>query len=95
MSQTDYYSLYLFLKDVPYLPYIIVGGPGVINVKPILHFIDSAWFGRCDNEINNILNHTLHKSLWIKENDKLSRSLTEYFRYGLPVHRGSSRAQID
>jgi len=49
---------------------IHIGGPACNNIRPIIPYIYSANFGRCDEgKINKILNHEPLKSVWYKDED--------------------------
>jgi hypothetical protein len=40
---------------------VIIGGPGVINVRPVVHLADYAVFGRADGQISSIVDAVLNK----------------------------------
>jgi len=59
---------------------IIVGGAGCINIIPIIYYIDIAVFGRCDNQINDIINEIYENNVWVK---KLDHNFEDTYVYGI------------
>jgi hypothetical protein len=86
VSFEDYYLFLKLMKNIKKTEKtkIIAGGAGILNVIPIYDYIDIAVFGRCDNQINGILNGDNFDNVWHKELDSdLSRKykigqLSEY-----------------
>lgn len=56
VSYYDYFNLYSIIKDFDVRTNIIIGGPAVLNIYPFIDKIYAACFGRCDTQINDILN---------------------------------------
>jgi len=56
VSYYDYFNLYSMLINFDVRTNIIIGGPAVLNIYPFIDKIYAACFGRCDTQINDILN---------------------------------------
>lgn len=69
VSFEDYYLFIKIMKQIKKKTKIIIGGSGILNIIPIYDYIDIAVFGRCDNNINNILSGYQYDNVWIKEDD--------------------------
>jgi len=48
---------------------VVVGGAGLINIRPFKHLIDVAVFGRAEGRIKSILNYEPLPNVWYKEDD--------------------------
>jgi len=73
VSITSYYDILNIIRNIPITRKckIHIGGPGVNNIRGILPYIDTAWFGRCDfGEINGIIDGDQFESLWRKTKDQ-------------------------
>lgn len=71
ISFMDIYNLVNELKGVDKGKCkIIVGGPGIWNIRPIINYIDIAIWRRGENIINRVfeMDYTL-KNVWFKDND--------------------------
>jgi hypothetical protein len=48
---------------------VVVGGTGLVNIRPFKHLIDVAVFGRAEGRIASILKHEPLPNVWYKEDD--------------------------
>lgn len=66
---------------------IIAGGAGMINIYPIIDYIDIAVFGRCDNsQILDIVDGKYDANVWVKTNDPKCRNKYEIGDFKEPKH---------
>jgi hypothetical protein len=72
-SLCSFYDILNLIANVPVnrgKARVIIGGPGVNNIRPILDYIDIANFGRCDlGKINRIIEGEKLISVWRKSDD--------------------------
>ncbi|MCK9570081.1 hypothetical protein M0R72_14150 [Candidatus Pacearchaeota archaeon] len=71
-SLTSYHDVLNLVLNIPInkKAQVHIGGPACNNIRPILPYIDSANFGRCDNgKINGIIDGSEYQSVWYKSND--------------------------
>lgn len=69
-SYMDVINLIAELSSVGNIkPEIIVGGPGVVNIRPYKKYIDVAVFRRAEGRINQIINHKKIDNVWYKKDD--------------------------
>jgi hypothetical protein len=71
-SLTSYHDVLNLVLNVPIgiKTRIHIGGPACNNIRPILPYIETANFGRCDcGKINGIIDGIKYKSVWRKSLD--------------------------
>jgi hypothetical protein len=72
VSLTSYHDVLNLILNVPKQrrAKIHIGGPACNNINPILPYIDSANFGRCDcGKINDIIDGRVDDTVWLKKTD--------------------------
>jgi hypothetical protein len=66
-SYYDAFSLYAALRQYQVKTKIIIGGAAVLNIYPFIEKIYAACFGRCDTQINDILNGAPLDNVYCRE----------------------------
>jgi len=69
----SYYDIYNLLNEFrnkkSHKSKIVIGGPGLVNIRLIKDFIDIAVFGRIEGRIKDVLKGELFPNVWRKEDD--------------------------